>query len=101
MSGRQVVAILGSLLKDSTSVANEPVILVSLQLDETLVGMILKVEGNRLAVFSIDDLVDPSAAPMAAIAVVTFAEVVPIGDEYAAIRSVFLAQAPKPRIVGM
>src|SRR4051812_41973270 len=86
-------------LENPARVPDKPLVLVKLALHEPGVIQRRKIKGLQRLGFAVDHLVDPSAGAVGAVAIVTLAEVVPIGSKDSPVGSVLNRDGAKPGIV--
>src|SRR5262249_47573056 len=100
VGGGQILAGVGALLEDSPTLADVPVVLVQLELNEPGVGRARQVDwGGPGAV--VDDLVDAAVLAVGAVGVVlvALAGVGPVCQEHAAVGAVLQFEAAEPVVV--
>ena len=76
---------------------HKPLVSMQVQLNQLLIGLLLKIERPFLGL-AIDHLVDATTAAMAAVTVVTFTQVMPVGDKNTSVRSIFNGKTAEPGI---
>ena len=86
-----------TLVQNASRMPREPFIAVQMQFGQFGCCPFLQIGGGSFRP-AVDNFVDPAARAVAAVGVVTFAEVVPVRNINAAIRPVLDRHPPKPRI---